>query len=315
MVVPVTINADTVHIGALIEATGNSNDLRINVPQKPIAGHGAHSPRNVVECACFNDAPLDLLSVDFTGREREMALIIEFLETAYDDLPTRCALHGMHGVGKSQVSYALAKELYNNGRYTNIFWMQATTIEKLHQGFSRLLKLVSHPACSSTDDETRLMAVRRWLEDFNSGRWLLVIDNVSRETVDFLREHLPRKNGCGNILFTTRTADVAKALTQAAGKRHGVVELRIPDVADAAKLFLKHLGVHETAADMSKMQEVVKGVGRLPLAIAQAASYMTETGSSLDDMLALFSSGRKIDVGVYSTSLVLVHSDFVSQSS
>ena len=213
----------------------------------------------------------------------------------------------MHGVGKSQVSNALAKELYNNGRYTNVFWMQATTIEKLRQGFSRLLKLVSHPACSSTDDETRLMAVRRWLEDFNSGRWLLVVDNVARETVDFLREHLPRKNGRGNVLFSTRTEDVAKALTHVAGERHGVVELRIPNVEDAAKLFLKHLGDHETAANDSKIQEVVKGIGRLPLAIAQAASYMIETGSSLDDMLLLFSSERKIDVGIYFRSLVVIH--------
>ena len=151
------------------------------------------------------------------------------------------------------------------------------------------------------------MAVRRWLEDFNSGRWLLVIDNVSRETVDFLREHLPRKNGRGNILFTTRTEDVAKALIQVAGERHGVVELRIPDVKDAARLFLKHLGDHETAANESKVREVVKGIGHLPLAIAQAASYMTETGSSLDDMLSLFRSERKIDVGIHFRCLVVVH--------
>ena len=292
-------NADTVNIGAYIETSGNSNSIHLNFHQNAIAGPSL--PRNIAQCPCFNDAPLDLLSVNFTGREQEIALIIESLETVYGDVPTRCALHGMHGVGKSQVSNALAKELYNSGRYTNVFWMQATTIEKLHQGFSRLLKLVSHPACSSTDDETRLMAVRRWLEDFNSGRWLLVIDNVARETVDFLREHLPRKNGRGNVLFTTLTEDVAKALTHVAGERHGVVELRIPDVEDAAKLFLKHLGDHETAVNESKIQDVVKGIGRLPLAIAQAASYMTETGSSLNDMLSLFSSERKI----YITSLVV----------
>ena len=301
----VTIKADTVSIGALIETTGNSNNHHIDVPQELIAG--APSPRNVVECTCFNDAPLDLLSVNFTGREREIALIIEFLEKVYGDLPTRCALHGMHGVGKSQLFYALAKDLYDEGRYTNVFWMHATTIEKLHQGYSKLLHLVCHPDRLSTDDSIKLTAARRWLEEFNSGRWLLVIDNVARETVDFLREHLPRKNGRGNILFTTRTEDVAKALTQVAGKQHGVVELRIPDVEDAAKLFLKHLGDRETAANDSKIQEVVKGIGRLPLAIAQAASYMTETKSSLDDMLSLISSERKIDVGIYFRSLVVFH--------
>jgi hypothetical protein len=155
-----TINADTFSIGALIETTENFNDIRINVPQKPIAS--SRSPRTVVECACFNDAPLNLLSVDFTSREREMALIVGFLEIVYGDVPTRCALHGMHGEGKSQVSYAFAKELQQR----NIFWMQATTIEKLHQGFSRFPKL---PACSSTNDESKLMAVRRTSIQDNSS--------------------------------------------------------------------------------------------------------------------------------------------------
>ena len=47
----------------------------------------------------------------------------------------------------------------------------------LHQGFS------SHPDRSSTDDSARLTAARRWLEDFDSGRWLIT-DNMARETVD-----------------------------------------------------------------------------------------------------------------------------------
>ena len=104
-------------------------------------------------------------------------------------------------------------------------------------------------------------------------------------------------------MFTTRTEDVAKALTDVAGKRHGIVELRIPDVEDAAKLFLKHLNGLETAADANKIQEVVKGIGCLPLAVAQAALYMTGTGRSLDDMLSLFKSERKFDVSLDSTDL------------
>jgi hypothetical protein len=300
------LSADTVNIDTYNEIAGNSTHLHFNFPQRAIAGPSA--PKNVAQCPSFNDAPLDLLSVNFTGRKKEMALIIKFLDILYGDVPTRCALHGVHGVGKSQLFYALAKYLYGKRRYTNIFWMQATTIEKLHQGFSKLLHLVSHPDRSSTDDSARLTAARRWLEDFDSGRWLLVIDNVARETVDFLREHLPRKNGRGNILFTTRTEDVAEALINVAGRRHGIVELHIPDVKDAARLFLKHLKDPDTAGDKSKIQEVVKGIGCLPLAVAQAASYMTGTGSSLDDMLALFESRRKIDVGLNSTDLIPVDS-------
>ena len=108
----------------------------INVPQKPIAG--ARSPRNIVECACFNGAHSISLALISQAVNGEMALIIEFLGTVDGDIPTRSALHGTYGVGKSQVSYALARDLYDKGWYRHIFWMQATTIEKLHQGFSRL---------------------------------------------------------------------------------------------------------------------------------------------------------------------------------
>ena len=168
----------------------------------------------------------------------------------------------MHGVGKSLLFYALAKDLYDKGCYTNVFWMQATTIEKLHQGFSTLLHFVSHLDRSSTDDGARLTAARRWLEDFDSGRRPFAIDNVARETVDFLREHLPRKNGRGNILFTTLTENVAKALTNFAGKRHSIVELRIPDIGDAVELFSNHLSDSETPADASNVQEIVKTICR-----------------------------------------------------
>ena len=302
-----TLSADKVNIDTYNEAAGNVTSTQVYITFPPEPSAGPSSLKNVAQCPCFNDAPLDLLSVNFTGREQEIALIIEFLDIVYGDVPTRCALHGMHGVGKSQVSNALAKELYDQGRYTNVFWMQATTIEKLHQGFSKLLYLVSHPDHSSTDDGIRLTAARRWLEEPDSGKWLLVIDNVARETIDFLREHLPRKNARGNILFTTRTKDVAKALTQVAGRQHGIVDLRIPDVEDAAKLFLKHLSDPEAPTDASKVQELVKGIGCLPLAVAQAASYMTETRSSLDDMLELFKSQRKIDVGLGFTYLMFSH--------
>ena len=121
-----TLNADAINIEAYNEIAGNLNSTQLQIHfHQNAAIPGPSSP---TQCPCFNDAPLDLLSVNFTGREQEIVLIIEFLETVYGDVPTRCALHGMHGVGKSQVSNALVKELHNKGRYTNVIWMQATTI-------------------------------------------------------------------------------------------------------------------------------------------------------------------------------------------
>jgi hypothetical protein len=128
-------------------------------------------------------------------------------------------------------------------------------------------------------------------EEVDSGNWLLVLDNVSCDTLSFLREHLPRKNSRGNILFTTRMESVATALAHAAG----VIEIHILKVKDAPKLLLRHFGEGEINAHPAKVEELVTSVGCLPLAIAPA--YTKQTGTVLDSMLALLCKNQ-IDVGI-----------------
>ena len=297
--------SDRLNIGTYNDVAGNLTSTTYNfiLPSNATANPSFESPRNAspgTTCPSFNDAPIDLLSVNFTGREQEMALIIEFLEIEHGDMPSRCALHGMHGVGKSQVLYALAKYLFKQGRYTNIFCMQATSIEELYKGFSRVLHLVSHPERYATERDARLAAAQRWFENFEGGKWLLILDNVVTETLDFLWHNLPKKNRGDGILFTTLTEDVANALTDVAGEQHGIVELRVPDVRDAANLLLKHLGNDPAAiADANTVRDVVQGVGCLPLAIAQVTAYMAKSYITLDQLLALLKGEHKIEVMCY----------------
>jgi hypothetical protein len=146
------------------------------------------------------------------------------------------------------------------------------------------------------------MAARRWLEDVDSGNWLVVLDNVFSETIAFLREHLPRKNGRGSLLFTTRTKDVAVALASAGGERHHVVEVPILDVHDAVRLFQRHFDDGEMEAPMVELEELMKALGCLPLAISHAAAYMNKSGCGIKDMLAMYRGSRKIDVRCFSSS-------------
>src|SRR5438477_2986189 len=259
-----------------------------NTPQNIPAGPSSSS--GITPSTSFNDAPLGLFSAHFTGRQDELAQMMNALKVVRGDVPTRFGLYAGPGVGKTQLTLALAKESFAHGRYKCIFWITATTVEKLYQGFSKLLHLVGHPDHSASDELVRLTSARRWLEDFTSGKWLLVLDNVVRETVEFLREHLPRKNNHGNILFTTRTKNVATALANASGEQHEILELRMPNKEDATRLLLGHFMDGEIDGDESKVIEIVKCVGFLPLAIAQAAAYIRETGSTLDGLLSIYNS-------------------------
>jgi tetratricopeptide (TPR) repeat protein len=241
------------------------------------------------------DAPVDLLSIHFTGRTGELLRIKAILDADCGNVPIRCVIHGMHGIGKSQLTLYFAKSAFEQGRYHYVLWISATTIEKLHRGIVKLLDLIDHEDRSHADQEKRLTAARRWLEKCEAN-WLLVLDNVERDTIDFLREHLPHQNKRGNILFTTRTESLANTLASSAGQQHQILELHSPGVRDAARLLLRHVEGDTDDALMSKAKDVVRCVGCLPLAVAQAGSFMKETGASLDKMLNLYKSKHKMEV-------------------
>ena len=260
----------------------------------PLAGASSAPP---IGQTPFNDAPIDYLSIHFTGRKRELALIAKAFEQRRD-VPLRCALHGNQGVGKSQLTYFWAKSTFARKENVYIMWISATTVEKLIQGFFRLLLFVDHPDRSHPDQGVRLAAARRWLEEIDTGNWLLVIDNVFPETLDFLRQHLPRGNGRGTILFTTRTQAVADAVTSTAGERHEVIEVPLLDVKAGVELFCGQFDSGKMDPASPKIEAIVTAVGRLPLAISHIAGYMKETRISLDDMLELYQGEHKFDVSL-----------------
>jgi NB-ARC domain len=137
-----------------------------------------------------------------------------------------------------------------------------------------------------------------------------VLDNVDVSTLDFIRENIPHHNRRGNILFTTRTAGVASALSYAAGQQHEVLELGLPDAQDAVDLLLKECGIDVAGANWlttSKAIEVVKCVGWLPLAVSQAASFMRTCNKELDSMVLLLQSERKMQVCADAVSFMYSH--------
>jgi hypothetical protein len=195
-----------------------------------------------------------------------------------------------------QLTYLWAKSTFARKENDYVMWIPATTIEKLFQGFCRLLRFVNHPDQSHPDQNARLEAARRWLEEVRTGNWLLVFDNVFPETVDFLRQHLPRVNGHGTILFTSRSRDVAIAITSSAGERHDVIEVPLLNVEEGVELFCGHFESGKLDTSSPTIRAIVKAVGGLPLAISHAAAYMDQSHISLNALLELYQGERKIHV-------------------
>jgi hypothetical protein len=297
----------------IIATSSTINNVRgdhiTHVYQAPLAPLASASSAPPPGQSPFNDAPIDNLSIHFTGRNKELALIAKAFEQRRD-IPLRCALHGNQGVGKSQLTYSWAKSTFASKENTYILWISATTVEKIYQGFCRLLRFVDHSHQSHPDQNARLEAARRWLEEIDIGNWLLVFDNVFPDTVDFLRQHLPRVNGRGTILFTTRTRDVAIAVTSTGGERHEVIEVPLLSVEEGVEMFCGHFDAGKVDPSSAKVEAIVKAVACLPLAISHAAAYVNQSRCSLDDLLELYQSKRKIDVSGRYMSLNCNHAHF-----
>ena len=239
-----------------------------------------------------NDTPLYLLSDHFTGRDEEMGLILASLQKVLEDMPTRCVLYGDRGVGKTQLTLRLAKSTFAQGRYQCIFWIKATTIDELRQGFSKLLHSVDHTGRSHPDNGTQLAETRRWLEDFTFGKWLLIFDNVTHGSLAFLREHLPRKNNAGNILFTTQMESVASALTHVSGKQHFPFKIHTLDIDSACRLLLQHFSNDTVDMDAGQIRDIVDCVDCLPLAVARIAACLKQAKFTFAELLAMFKRNR-----------------------
>jgi hypothetical protein len=208
----------------------------------------------------------------------------------------------MPGVGKTQLVLRLAQMVFTQLLYSHIFWTSASTPDKLIEGVAKILDLVGHPERTRSDQNAKVIAARLWLEDsqrIEGARWLLILDNVDRGALGFLREHLPRRNVKGSILFTTRAADIAGALVGVVGGLHSTLELRVPELMEATHLLFSSAGIDANAATPAQRcqaEQLVQTLGSLPLAVVQAASYMGQTATTFDQMLRISKGARKIEV-------------------
>ncbi len=252
----------------------------------------------------FNDAPVGLLSPHFTGRTLELAHIRSTLQCRSDDKPARCAIVGMPGLGKTQLALKYTSDIFDTLYGPLVFWISAASVERMVQGFCKVLDLINHIDRDHVDQNVKVNAAQRWLEGSDQTglhSWLLVCDNVDEASLPFLRENLPRANNRGAIIFTMRSIDVAKALLDSGNREKQLLKLALPSQQDAVQMLVAELDslspedkAEATQANLLKAETLVNELGRLPLAVNQAASFANHSYKDLDYLLGLYQSEYKI---------------------
>ncbi|WP_144122977.1 FxSxx-COOH system tetratricopeptide repeat protein [Catellatospora sichuanensis] len=180
-------------------------------------------------------------------------------------------LHGLGGVGKSQVAVEYAYRY--KGDYDLVWWIPSDDERSIRRSLASLALRLN--LTESTDVQQQIDAVHDELRIARRfPRWLLVFDNAGEPEV--VRRYLPRGNG--HVLITSRSNTWKN--------QSAVVEVDVFSEQECVDyLTSRWEGLSEADA-----LNLADKLGRLPLALDQVSSVHQQTGMQLPTILGLLDS-------------------------
>ena len=210
----------------------------------------------------------------FTGRDGLLAAVRERLLAG--DRAVVQALQGMGGVGKTQLAIEYAHRFAE--AYDLAWWVNAEQAGLIGDQFAALGAALGCVQPGAGVEAVRAAVLGELRE---RGRWLLVFDNA--ENPADISRWLP--GGGGHVLITSRERDWAEIAAP--------VEVDVLARAESVAILQDRVtGLGAADADRLAAQ-----LGDLPLAVAQAAGFMAETGMPAAQYLELLrtQAGKLLD--------------------
>ncbi|KAF8453893.1 P-loop containing nucleoside triphosphate hydrolase protein [Kalaharituber pfeilii] len=240
---------------------------------------------------------------DFVGREyllEQLAHEIGEGRAAMDI--TQVVLHGMGGMGKTQI--ALEYVYHHRKDYSSAFWINAASEQTTKTSFIQIMEqLIEHHASlldepdykhignllgmagkldsaglfsteKPEEEQHVIKAVKKWLTAKQNNKWLLVFDNLDDLESFDINDYIPSCD-FGTIIITSRRRESMQG-------RKGLEVYQMQN-NEAEKLLLTSakLDLEKLAPEERKLEEaaavvaIVQNLGYLPLAIAQAGAYIS----------------------------------------
>lgn len=209
---------------------------------------------------------------NFVGRQAILEQLADTLAQHGQATVLPTALHGLGGVGKSQLAAEYARRYQAN--YQLIWWIPSNEERFVRRS---LLSLAHRLRVEESQDVQ--ITVDTVLDTLRLGRpyanWLLIFDDAQDPAV--VRQYMP--SGPGQVLISSRNSSWRSSAT--------ALELDVfkPDES------LAFLARRWPDLDDAQANALADRLGHLPLALEQAVAVHNETGMPLDEYLRLLDAG------------------------
>ncbi|WP_203906050.1 FxSxx-COOH system tetratricopeptide repeat protein [Rhizocola hellebori] len=204
----------------------------------------------------------------FTGRDQLLRIMATTLNEASAVSVIPQALHGLGGVGKTQLATEFVHR--NLHHYEIVWWMSAEDPSLVRASLVELARKLQLPA---GEEVRQTIALVLDALATSTSRWLLVYDNV--DSPDDISGLVPSAGG--HVIITSRN-------NAAWATGSGAVEVDVFERSESVKLLQLH-GKSISDHDAARLAEKL---GDLPLALEQAAIWHASTGMPVSEYLELF---------------------------
>lgn len=212
----------------------------------------------------------------FTGREDVLDKLSEsFQGNSRAAVTARQTLHGLGGIGKTQLAIEFCYR--NRDNYDLVWWVDAEEETNILSALAAFAELQGYQA------ENQLDLAKKAILWFNANKdWLLVFDNAPNAKA--IEAYIPSSEH-GHVLITSRWKNWDGVASD--------VKIDVWSEEEALDFLKDRLGnIGSEGSNEPELKKLAEEMGRLPLAIAHAAAYISTKQVSVSKYLELYSEYR-----------------------